>query len=65
MNIQTPEEYVKELLDDFKTPSLAMKALRFAMRKLSSNKTLLEPTPDLTYMNYAYMELFSMNNGKH
>lgn len=64
MKIQTPEEIVKELLGIFKTPSLAMKSLAYTIRKLKQAKTLLEPQPELTHMEWAYLDLKSMNFGK-
>ena len=64
MKIQSPQEIVKELLDTFKTPSLAMKSLAYTIRKLEEAKTLLEPQPELTNMKWAYLDLKSRNFGR-
>lgn len=62
--IQTPEEIVDELLNTHGTPEKAMQVLEYAIRKLRQAKTLLEPTPELTYMGYAHIILKSMNWGR-
>lgn len=62
--MQTPEEIVKELLETHETPAKAMQVLNYTMRKLRQAKTLLEPNPELTHMEWAYLDLKTLNRGK-
>lgn len=65
MTLQTPEEIVKELLLAHHSPKKAMEVLDFAIRKSQQAVYSYMPNPQLTYMNYAYRMLFSMNYGRH
>ena len=62
--MKTPGEIVSELLSEYSIVD-AMRVLDYAVRKVRQEKTLVAPSPQLHYMNLAYIELHSRNYGRH